>query len=114
MGAGLARSKVRSNAVISRCCAGPFPNFVYTKNIYLSFGIVAMKTAKVFRHGNSQAVRLPKEFRFEDDEVVVQRHGEGVLLLPRRYSYDDLLKVVEGFQGPVERGAKLPPQKRKF
>ena len=30
-----------------------------------------MKTAKVFKHGNSQAVRLPKEFRFEGDEVIV-------------------------------------------
>ncbi len=32
-----------------------------------------MKTAKVFKHGNSQAVRLPKEFRFADDEVLINR-----------------------------------------
>jgi antitoxin VapB len=36
--------------------------------------------AKVFKHGGSQAVRLPKEFRFEVDEVSVQRVVGGVLL----------------------------------
>jgi antitoxin VapB len=73
-----------------------------------------MKTAKIFQHGNSQAVRLPKEFRFEEDEVVIKRHGGGVLLLPKRYAYDDLLALLQNFQGPIERGEDLPPQKRKF
>ena len=39
--------------------------------------------AKVFRSGNSQAVRLPKEFRFEVDEVEISREGEAVILRPR-------------------------------
>ena len=39
--------------------------------------------AKVFRSGNSQAVRLPKEFRFEVDEVEISREGEVVILRPR-------------------------------
>lgn len=73
-----------------------------------------MKTAKIFQHGNSQAVRLPKEFRFNDDEVMVKRHAGGVLLLPRHYTYDDLLGVVQAFQGPIERGADVLPQTRKF
>ena len=44
------------------------------------------KRAKVFWNGRSQAVRLPKEFRFEGDEVLVRREGEAVVLepLPRR------------------------------
>ncbi len=41
-----------------------------------------MKKAKIFMNGQSQAVRLPKEFRFKDDEVSVQKYGEGVLILP--------------------------------
>lgn len=41
-----------------------------------------MKTARLFRSGRSQAVRLPKEFRFNGVEVSVQRFGNGVLLLP--------------------------------
>jgi len=39
-------------------------------------------TAKLFKSGRSQAVRLPKEFRFEGNEVRISRHGRGVLLEP--------------------------------
>jgi antitoxin VapB len=41
-----------------------------------------MKTAKIFQHGGSQAVRLPKEFRFSSSEVIVEKHGDDVLLKP--------------------------------
>lgn len=40
------------------------------------------KTAKVFTHGRSQAVRLPKEFRFEGAEVRISRVGDKVILEP--------------------------------
>jgi antitoxin VapB len=39
--------------------------------------------AKIFRNGASQAIRLPKEFRFEGDEVCVKRIGAAVLLFPK-------------------------------
>jgi antitoxin VapB len=39
-------------------------------------------TAKIFKHGRSQAVRLPKEFRLPGNEVRVRRFGRGVLLEP--------------------------------
>lgn len=39
--------------------------------------------AKVFQSGNSQAVRLPKDFRFEVDEVEVSREGDAVILRPK-------------------------------
>ncbi|HMJ91124.1 MAG TPA: AbrB/MazE/SpoVT family DNA-binding domain-containing protein [Candidatus Acidoferrum sp.] len=42
-----------------------------------------MKTAKLFSTGGSQAVRLPKEFRFEGDEVFVEREGDTVILKPK-------------------------------
>jgi len=41
-------------------------------------------TAKLFRNGRSQAVRLPKEFRFEGDEVSIHREGRRVVLEPVR------------------------------
>jgi len=41
-----------------------------------------MVTAKLFRHGGSQAVRLPKAFRFEGEEVQIEKHGDEVLLKP--------------------------------
>jgi virulence-associated protein VagC len=41
-----------------------------------------MKIAKLFRHGGSQAVRLPTEFRFTGGEVTVRREGNAVVLEP--------------------------------
>lgn len=41
-----------------------------------------MRTAKLFTTGGSQAVRLPKEFRFDADEVSIRREGHAVVLEP--------------------------------
>ena len=41
-----------------------------------------MKTAKLFRHGGGQAVRLPKAFQFEGNEVLIERKGSAVFLQP--------------------------------
>jgi virulence-associated protein VagC len=41
-------------------------------------------TAKLFRNGRSQAVRLPKELRFEGEEVAIRREGDSVILEPLR------------------------------
>jgi antitoxin VapB len=62
-----------------------------------------MKTAKIFKHGNSQAVRLPKEFRFAGEEVQVKRAGAGVLLLPTSLTYEQVMSVVDRFKGSFER-----------
>jgi antitoxin VapB len=44
-----------------------------------------MARAKIFKHGGSQAVRLPKEFRFEVDEVDIRREGDAVIIeAPKR------------------------------
>ena len=62
-----------------------------------------MKTAKIFRHGNSQAVRLPKEFRFDATEVVIEKAGDVVLLIPKRHSATNLKEVLDGFKGQIDR-----------
>ncbi len=46
------------------------------------------ETAKIFRSGNSQAVRLPKAFRFTVDEVEISREGDAVVLRPKNNSGD--------------------------
>ncbi len=51
--------------------------------VYTLFEVVEMKTAKLFMNGKSQAVRLPKEFRFEGDEVGIQKVGNTVYLFPK-------------------------------
>ena len=41
-----------------------------------------MTTAKIFQHGGSQAVRLPRAFRFDGTEVLIEKHGDEVVLKP--------------------------------
>jgi antitoxin VapB len=45
-----------------------------------------MNTAKLFQHGGSQAVRLPKAFRFPGSEVLIEKHGDEVVLRPVTHS----------------------------
>jgi antitoxin VapB len=47
-----------------------------------------MLTAKLFRNGKSQAVRLPKEYRFAGDEVGIARVGEMVVLYPKEKAWE--------------------------
>ena len=51
--------------------------------------------AKISRNGSSQMVRLPKEFRFDEDEVCIKRIGSAVLLYPKSAAWD-LMKSVVG------------------
>lgn len=48
-----------------------------------------METAKVFQNGRSQAVRLPKEFRFKNREVFISREGTKIILSEKPDSWDD-------------------------
>jgi antitoxin VapB len=50
-----------------------------------------VKTAKLFQNGQSQAVRLPKEFRFEEDHVFIKKAGNVVILIPAKGSWESLL-----------------------
>ena len=56
-----------------------------------------MKTAKLFKNGESQAVRLPKEFRFAGQEVFIKRVGSAVVLFPTARSWDSLIQSLEKF-----------------
>lgn len=63
----------------------------------IDFERTSMKTAKLFRNGQSQAVRLPKEFRFEGDFVYVKKSGNAVILLPALDSWDSLVGSLDKF-----------------
>ena len=56
-----------------------------------------MNTAKLFKNGQSQAVRLPKEFRFKGREVFIKRSGNAVVLLPEKDSWQSLVSSLEQF-----------------
>ena len=76
-----------------------------------------MSTAKLFQTGRSQAVRLPKAFRFEGKEVFIKRVGDSVVLTPKTPEkrltfwqnwYDNLLPLEE----PIERNQPTEFDKR--
>jgi antitoxin VapB len=56
-----------------------------------------MKTAKLFKNGDSQAVRLPKEFRFDGAEVFIKRVGDAVVLLPKARAWQTLVGSLDKF-----------------
>lgn len=56
-----------------------------------------MMTAKVFENGRSQAVRLPKECRFNTDEVAVNKIGDIVLLMPKTNKWSSFMQAIDMF-----------------
>ena len=56
-----------------------------------------METAKLFKNGQSQAVRLPKKFRFEGDEVYIKKVGNTVTLIPIKNSWAPLIDSLDEF-----------------
>lgn len=52
-----------------------------------------MNTAKIFTNGRSQAVRLPKEYRFDADEVAIRKIGNVVVLYPTDSGWTPLLQA---------------------
>lgn len=73
-----------------------------------------MTTARIFKSGNSQAVRLPKEFRFGVDEVEIYRRGEEIVLRKRPANaaaiFDALASLPKSFLAEGRKDAV--PQKR--
>ncbi len=57
-----------------------------------------MEIAKVFQTGRSQAVRLPKAFRFNGTEVAIKSFGRGVLLMPIDNPWDVMLEAINEFE----------------
>ncbi|MFK7805507.1 MAG: antitoxin [Anaerolineae bacterium] len=70
---------------------------------------MTVKTAKLFVNGRSQAVRLPKEFRFEGTEVLIRREGNKIILSPVPVSwrtfFEDVPLPSEDFMAERDQGA---------
>ncbi len=72
-----------------------------------------MDTAKLFVNGQSQAVRLPKEYRFSGTEVFIQKVGDAVLLFPKERAWETFLNGLSSFSDDFlsegrEQGAHAP------
>jgi antitoxin VapB len=70
--------------------------------------------AKIFKNGQSQAVRLPEEFRFDSDEVFISREGEKVILLPKpKMTWEKFFDSGPCPEFEIERTGN-PPQEREL
>ena len=75
------------------------------------------QTASIFQNGRSQAVRLPRDFRFSGDRVRIRRVGRGVLLEPIASDLEDWFAQLDRYRDEefMPEGREQPePQERKF
>jgi antitoxin VapB len=72
-----------------------------------------MNAAKIFWSGRSQAVRLPKEFRFDSDEVRIRRHGAAVILEPMTEDWAWLDAIVGNLDADFVAATQEKPQRQK-
>jgi antitoxin VapB len=72
-----------------------------------------METAKIFQNGKSQAVRLPKEFRFNSDRVYIKRVGNAVVLLPYQSPWGSLLDSLDQFPDDFMQERVQPPLEKR-
>jgi antitoxin VapB len=74
-----------------------------------SYILAPVQEAKLFKNGQSQAVRLPKEFRFTGSSVYVRKLGDVVMLIPKRRSWNALIdacgRFTDDFMSSRDQGA---------
>jgi antitoxin VapB len=69
-----------------------------------------MQTAKLFQNGKSQAVRLPKEFRFVGNKVYIKKMGSAVILLPYDNPWEPLFEALEMFSDDFMVDGRQQPE----
>ena len=71
--------------------------------------------AKIFMNGRSQAVRLPKEFRFDGNEVFIRKQGDEVVISPKPHTWDDFFDRKPAFDDSfIADRDQLAAQERDF
>jgi antitoxin VapB len=69
-----------------------------------------MKTAKIFKNGQSQAVRLPMEFRIDGSEVYIKKMGNAIVLIPMQNNpWDSLIEGISQFSDDFMPRRTQPP-----
>lgn len=72
-----------------------------------------METAKLFRNGQSQAVRLPKRYRFTGTQVYIKRVGNAVVLIPEYDSWQTLIDSLDLFSEDFLVERRQPPMEQR-
>jgi antitoxin VapB len=72
-----------------------------------------MLTSKVFTSGNSQAIRLPKEYQVKDKELFIQKIGSTIILFPKKYPWESFEKSLSEFSDDFMSNGREQPEMQK-
>jgi len=82
------------------------PNLLTSPPIFVPIDAMLRGVAKVFMTGRSQAIRLPKEFRFDAKEVTIEKYGDAVVLRPQVQTKDEwwaqMESAMDGLRGQID------------
>ena len=74
---------------------------------------ISMTTTKVFRSGNSQAVRIPRQFQFDSEEVEIFRRGNEIVLRERPRNLAQVFELLTGLSPDFFKGGRRQPRPQK-
>ncbi len=69
-----------------------------------------MKTAKVFKSGNSQAVRIPKSYNISEDELIIQKVGNTIILTPKDDVWESFDNSIKNFSDDLFEDSREQPK----
>jgi antitoxin VapB len=72
-----------------------------------------MQSTKVFMSGNSQAIRLPKEYQVDEDELFIQKIGSTIILLSKKNPWEAFEKSLDEFSDDVFSSGRNQPKMQK-
>ncbi len=76
---------------------------------------MSYQTAKIFMNGRSQAVRLPKEYRFDSDEVYITKRGQNIIISEKKPTWDEFFDSTPAFdESFLKDRLDAQPQERDF
>lgn len=81
--------------------------------VYTQEYILYMETAKLFKNGKSQAVRLPKKYRLPGDKVLIHKIGDAVILLPYDNPWQSWLESLSQFSADFMETRPQPEQQKR-
>ena len=72
-----------------------------------------MYTTKIFKSGNSQAVRIPKEYKIEGNELFINKIGNSIIICPKNDPWKTLMESLSDFSNDYFRGGRNQPKTQK-
>jgi antitoxin VapB len=83
--------------------------------VYTDVEVIKMQLTRVFNNGNSQAIRIPKEYRFDQEEVCINKVGSAIIIFPKKDRFSVLMESINEFTPDflaTGRSAQALPQER--